>query len=79
MEGAPVRQRSCNLRLTTAITSYDSREGSRFQSVVIAPYERDGRVFLSIRALLCIGSILSSKGVGLGLKRERASLQTCLS
>ena len=69
MEGAPTRQRSLNLRLTTAITSYDSREGSQFQGVVIAPYERGGRVFLPSGTIV-YGSILSSKGVGLGIKPE---------
>jgi hypothetical protein len=57
-----------------AITSYDSREGSQFQGVVIAPYERGGRVFLPSGTIV-YGSILNSKGVGLGIKRERASLR----
>jgi hypothetical protein len=74
LEGAPVRRRSLNVRLSTSITSYDSREGSDFQSVVIAPYERQGRVMLP-QGTIVYGTVLQSKGVGLGLKRERATLR----
>jgi LssY-like putative type I secretion system component LssY len=73
-QSAEARQRSLNLRLTTAITSYHSRAGSQFQGVVIAPYERDGQVYLPPGTIVH-GSILKSNGVGLGIKRERASLR----
>jgi hypothetical protein len=74
LQGAPVRQRSLSLRLATPITSYDSKESSAFRSVVIAPYERDGRVMLPPGTIV-YGSVLQRKGVGLGLKRERATLK----
>jgi hypothetical protein len=74
LQGAPPRQRSLSLRLTTPITSYDSKENSAFQGVVIAPYEREGRVMLP-PATIVYGSVVQRKGVGLGLKRERATLR----
>ena len=72
-----MRRRSLNVRLATPITSYDSRKGSDFQSVVIAPYERHGRVMLPPGTIV-YGWIVESKGVGLGVKRERAMLKACL-
>ena len=63
-----------NVRLTTPLTSYDSQKGSEFRCVVIAPYVVDGRVVLP-QGTTVIGTVRQSKGVGLGIKRERASIQ----
>jgi hypothetical protein len=61
------------VRLLTPLSSETSAPGSEFQSVVIAPYERDGRVLLPSGTIL-LGSILRRKSVGLGVLHERASL-----
>ncbi|HYI97921.1 MAG TPA: LssY C-terminal domain-containing protein, partial [Bryobacteraceae bacterium] len=63
-----------NVRLTTPLTSYDSAKGSEFRCVVIAPYVVDGRVVLPLGTTV-IGTVRQTKGVGLGIKRERASIQ----
>ncbi len=63
-----------NVRLTTPLTSYDSQKGSEFRCVVIAPYVVDGRVVLP-QGTTVIGTVRQSKGVGLGIKRERAIIQ----
>jgi hypothetical protein len=74
VQAAPARQRSLSVRLATSITSYDSREGSEFNGVVIAPYERHGLVMLPPGTIVH-GWIDESKGVGLGVKRERATIK----
>lgn len=61
------------LRLRTPLTSYSSPRGSTFQSVVIAPYEVDGRVMLPAGTVVT-GAVRGSKKVGIGIVRERAAL-----
>jgi hypothetical protein len=65
---APLR-----LRLQTPLTSYDSGTGDRFRAVVIAPYERDGRVLLPSGTIV-FGAVRRAKAVQMGIVRERASL-----
>lgn len=64
---------SLHLRLETALTSYGSKVGDRFRTVVIAPYERDGRVLLPAGTTV-FGTVFRAKAVGMGFVRERASL-----
>ena len=67
-------QPTLKVRLETPLTSYSSHPGSRFQSVVIAPYELDGRIFLPPGALV-YGTVRRARAVGLGLIHERAWLE----
>ncbi len=69
----PPAASSLNLRLTTTLTSYDSKVGSEFRAVVIAPYELNGELVLPSGTVV-LGSVRRVKGIGLGIVRERASL-----
>jgi hypothetical protein len=60
------------VRLLTPITSY-SRSGQAFQAVVIGPVLRGGLAALPTDSTLH-GTIRRVRGVGLGFRRERASL-----
>jgi hypothetical protein len=68
-----VSQTPLEIRLQTYLTSYASAPGSEFHAVVVAPYEWNGRVLIP-RGSIVSGSIRHVKSVGLGLVRERASL-----
>ena len=63
-----------HVRLTTPLTSYGSTAGSEFQSVVIAPYVRQGRIVIP-QGSIVFGSVKKAHKVGLGLFRERASIE----
>lgn len=62
-----------HVRLTSHLTSYQSKAGSEFTAVVIAPYIRDHRVLLPQGSIVS-GRIKSARHVGLGVFRERASI-----
>jgi hypothetical protein len=64
---------SLHVRLTTPLTSYGSAAGSEFQAVVIAPYVRQGRVVVP-QGTIVFGTVKKARNVGLGLFRERASI-----
>lgn len=62
------------VRLTSALTSYTSTTGAEFHSVVIAPYRYEGRVLMPPGTRIK-GRIHATKRVGIGLIRERASIE----
>jgi hypothetical protein len=61
------------VRLETHLTSYKSHAGTRFQCVVISPYEVNGRVLIP-RDSIIYGTVRRAQSVRLGLLRERAGL-----
>src|SRR5437660_1006812 len=65
---------SVSVRLQTTLTSYRSRTGAGFRSVVIAPYVRDGKVLLPPGTIV-YGNVRRVKPVGVAALRERASMQ----
>lgn len=64
---------SVELRLTTPLTSYGSKPGSGFESVVISSRADQGRVFLPPGTIVR-GEVRKNKAVGMGIRHERASL-----
>ena len=67
------------LRLTTPLTSYGSKAGSAFESVVVSSRavssgETLGRVFLPPGTIVR-GEVRKSQAVGMGIRHERASLE----
>ena len=64
---------SVELRLTTPLTSYGSKPGSPFESVVISSRADHGRVFLPPGTIVR-GEVRKNKAVGMGIRHERASL-----
>jgi hypothetical protein len=70
----PAPQPTLKVRLQTPLTSYSSHPGSRFQSVVIAPYETGGRVVMPPGTIV-YGIVHRARAVGLGLIHERAWLE----
>ena len=65
---------SVELRLTTPLTSYGSKPGSGFESVVISSRADHGRVFLTPGTIVR-GEVRKRKAVGMGIRHERASLE----
>ncbi len=65
---------SIELRLTTPLTSYGSKPGSGFESVVISSRADHGRVFLPPGTIVR-GEVRKRKAVGMGIRHERASLE----
>lgn len=61
------------LRLLTPISTRDSRPGSGFAATVTRPFLVDGAAAVPVGAQV-YGTVVESRGVGLGLKRERARL-----
>ena len=62
------------MRLTTPLTSYGSKPGSGFTSVVISSRADHGRVFLPPGTIVW-GEVRKRKAVGMGIRHERASLE----
>lgn len=62
------------VRLKTHLTSYSSAPGSPFECVVIRPYEVDGQLVFPVGTTI-YGSVARAVSVGMGLVRDRASLQ----
>ncbi len=62
-----------HLRLLTPLSSNNSKPGSAFQAVVIAPFKHAGRVVMP-QGTIVFGTVTSRKSVGLGFIHERASL-----
>ena len=65
---------SVELRLTTPLTSYGSKPGSGFESVVISSRADHGRVFLPPGTIVR-GEVRKRNAVGMGIRHERASLE----
>ena len=63
-----------HIRLLTPLSSIGSRCGSEFQAVVIAPFQRLGRVLMP-QGTVVSGKVTSRKSVGMGFVHERASLR----
>ena len=61
------------IRLQTHLTSYSSRAGTRFQSVVIRSFEVNGQVVIPMDSVVS-GHVVKAKSVGMGFWRDRASL-----
>ncbi|HWF47066.1 MAG TPA: LssY C-terminal domain-containing protein [Bryobacteraceae bacterium] len=61
------------VRLQTHLTSYKSRAGTRFQCVVISPYEVNGSVLIPQNSIV-YGTVRRAQSVRLGILRERAGL-----
>ncbi|MBS1877724.1 MAG: LssY C-terminal domain-containing protein [Acidobacteria bacterium] len=64
---------SLSVRLKTTLTSYRSREGSSFLGVVTAPYCDRGKVVIPAGSTV-YGAVRRVQSVGLGIVRERATL-----
>src|SRR5262245_17308474 len=62
-----------HVRLLTPLTSYDSAKDAEIRSVVIAPLTLDGRVLMP-QGTIVSGVVRRRRRVGLGLIRERASI-----
>ncbi len=62
------------VRLQTKISSKASKTGDPVRAVVIAPLEKDGEIIIPSHTLVT-GKITKVRGVGLGLRRERAILE----
>lgn len=60
------------VRLTTHLTSY-SPAGSAFRCIVIRPLESNGQILIP-RGSIVTGSVRRAKAVGLGIVRERATI-----
>jgi hypothetical protein len=71
--GGSLKQPTIEARLTTHLTSY-SRAGSAFQCVVIRQLESNGKILIP-RGSVISGTVRRAKPVGLGLIRERASIE----
>ncbi|HEY3738464.1 MAG TPA: LssY C-terminal domain-containing protein [Bryobacteraceae bacterium] len=65
---------SVELRLTTPLTSYSSKPGSGFESVVVSSRNDKGRIFLPPGTIVR-GEVRKRKSVGWGIRHERASLE----
>ena len=65
---------SVELRLTTPLTSYGSKPGTGFQSVVISSRQDSGHVFLPPGTIVH-GAVRKQRTVGLGIVHERAGLE----
>ena len=65
---------SVELRLTTPLTSYGSKPGTGFESVVVSSRADNGRVFLPPGTIVR-GEVRKRKAVGMGIRHERASLE----
>jgi hypothetical protein len=63
---------SLEVRSTTHLTSY-SPAGSAFRCVVIRPLESNGQILIP-RGSIVTGSVRRAKAVGLGIIRERATI-----
>jgi hypothetical protein len=61
------------IRLQTHLTSYSSRAGTPFQSVVIRSFEINGQVLIPMDSIVS-GHVVKNKSVGMGFWRDRASL-----
>lgn len=62
------------LRLTDPVSSFHSKRGDVFHTVLIAPVEQEGREVIP-SGLTVSGHVVAAKRVGLGLIRERARLR----
>ncbi len=62
------------VRLKTHLTSYASRPGSRFQCVVISPFEVGGEVLIPEGSIV-YGTVRRALSVHLGFSRERAAME----
>jgi hypothetical protein len=70
----PVDPQDMDIRLRTPLTSYASPPGSEFRAVVIAPLASGGEQIIPSRSIVS-GKVRRARRVGLGLVRERASLE----
>ncbi len=61
------------VRLVNHLTSYDSKPGSKFRAVVVADYQKNGRVLIP-RGGSIEGEVRSATSVGIGIRHERAGL-----
>ncbi|MGC2659284.1 MAG: LssY C-terminal domain-containing protein [Bryobacteraceae bacterium] len=73
-----VVQPRLQIRLKTHLTSYKSRPGTPFESVVIAPYILGGRILIPEGSIV-YGTVRKAQSVRLGLLRERAGLDLAFS
>jgi hypothetical protein len=65
---------SIELRLTTPLTSYGSKPGTGFESVVVSSRADQGRQFLPPGTIVR-GEVRKRAAVGMGIRHERASLE----
>jgi len=66
------------VRLQTHLTSYASRPGSRFQCVVISPFEVNGEILIPEGSIV-YGTVRRALSVHLGFGRERAAMELSFS
>ncbi len=65
---------SIELRLTTPLTSYGSKPGTGFESIVVSSRADQGRQFLPPGTIVR-GEVRKRTAVGMGIRHERASLE----
>lgn len=70
----PAAAANIEVRLSTPLTSYDSEAGTTFRGTVVAPFMRDGKVLMPPGTIVK-GVVAKATRVGLGVLRERASLE----
>ena len=70
---SPTEQFTLEVRLLTHLTSYESKNGSQFECVVIRPLEINGRIAVPAGTKI-LGTVRHALPVGMGVVRERAKL-----
>lgn len=68
-----VTSSTLKIRLLTGLSTYTAKPGAPFTAIVIAPYEKNGRVLIPRGSLIC-GTVRKSQRVRFGLVHERAAL-----
>lgn len=74
LSGAQSTSATMEIRLENHLTSFATRAGTAFRSVVVSPLELHGRI-LAPQGAIVHGVVRRSNSVGLGLRRERASME----
>lgn len=62
------------VRLLNSVSSRTAHVGDPVYAIVIAPLEKDGELLIPSHSLLS-GRVVKVQGVGIGLRRERASME----